>query len=106
MSTLFLRLAGPMQSWGIQSRFTIRDTGLEPSKSGVVGLLAAALGRRGHEPVADLAALKMGVRVEREGLLKMDYHTAGGAHRRGDKYGVALADGSGARAMSSPRTWG
>jgi len=25
--------------------------------------------------------------------LKMDFHTAGGAHRRGDKYGVAKADG-------------
>ncbi len=44
MSTLLLRLAGPMQSWGTQSRFTERDTGREPSKSGVVGLLAAAVG--------------------------------------------------------------
>lgn len=103
MSTLLLRLAGPMQSWGIQSRFTVRDTGLEPSKSGVVGLLAAALGRARHEPVDDLAALKMGVRVDRQGLLKMDFHTAGGSHRRGDKYGVALADGSGVRAITSQR---
>ena len=45
MSTLLLRLAGPMQSWGTQSRFTIRDSGLEPSKSGVIGLLCAALGK-------------------------------------------------------------
>ena len=41
MSVLLLRLSGPMQSWGVQSRFTVRDTGLEPSKSGVVGLIAA-----------------------------------------------------------------
>ena len=34
MSTLLMRLAGPMQSWGTQSRFTVRDTGREPSKSG------------------------------------------------------------------------
>ena len=43
MSVLLLRLAGPMQAWGTQSRFTVRDTGLEPSKSGVIGLLCAAL---------------------------------------------------------------
>jgi len=51
MNTLLLRLAGSMQSRGVQSRFTIRDTGLEPSKSGVVGLLCKALGRGPDEPV-------------------------------------------------------
>jgi CRISPR system Cascade subunit CasD len=60
----------------VQSRFTVRDTGLEPSKSGVLGLLGAALGRRRDEPVADLVALTMGVRVDREGRLASDYHTA------------------------------
>lgn len=94
MITLLLRLAGPMQSWGTQSRFSIRDTGREPSKSGVIGLLCAALGRPREEPVADLAALTMGVRVDREGIVQVDYQTAGGAHRRGDIYGVARADGS------------
>ena len=53
MSVLLLRLAGPMQSWGVESRFTVRDTGLEPSKSGVVGLLCAALGRRRDADIAD-----------------------------------------------------
>jgi CRISPR system Cascade subunit CasD len=77
MSVLLLRLCGPMQSWGVQSRFTVRDTGLEPSKSGVVGLLCAALGRRREEPVADLAGLRMGVRVDQEGTVTRDYHTAG-----------------------------
>lgn len=93
MNTLLLRLAGPLQSWGVQSRFTNRDTGLEPSKSGVIGLLCAALGRPRHEPVDDLSTLHLGVRVDREGRLQMDYHTAGGSHRQGDKYGVAKADG-------------
>lgn len=87
MNVLLLRLAGPMQSWGVQSRFTVRDTGLEPSKSGVVGLLCAALGRRRHEPVDDLAAFKMGVRVDQEGTLARDYHTAG-------KGGILKADGT------------
>lgn len=77
MNVLLLRLCGPMQSWGVQSRFTVRDTGLEPSKSGVVGLLCAALGRRRDEPVADLAALTMGVRVDQEGEMARDYQTAG-----------------------------
>lgn len=76
MDVLLLRLAGPMQSWGVQSRFTVRDTGLEPSKSGVIGLLCAALGRPRHEPVDDLSALKMGVRVDQEGVVASDYHTA------------------------------
>jgi CRISPR system Cascade subunit CasD len=76
MGTLLLRLIGPMQSWGVQSNFTHRDTGLEPSKSGVVGLICAAMGRRRNEPIDDLAALRMGVRVDREGLVKYDYHTA------------------------------
>lgn len=94
MSTLLLRLAGPMQSWGTQSRFRYRDTGLEPSKSAVVGLICAALGRPRHEPVDDLAALRMGVRVDQEGSTAVDYHTAGGTHHRGDNYGVYKADGS------------
>lgn len=93
MSVLLLRLAGPMQSWGVESRFSIRDTGREPSKSGVIGLLCAALGRPRHVPVDDLAALRMGVRVDREGALKMDYHTAGGGTLAGAPYGVAKASG-------------
>ncbi len=78
MPTLLLRLTGPMQSWGTTSRFDERDTQLEPSKSGVVGLLCAALGRDRAEAVDDLARLRMGVRVDREGLLMRDYQTATG----------------------------
>ncbi len=77
MATLLLRLSAPMQSWGTQSLFSHRDTGREPSKSGVIGLLCAALGRSRHEPVTDLAELRMGVRVDREGVVRRDYHTAG-----------------------------
>ncbi len=77
MNVLLLRLTGPMQSWGVQSRFTVRDTGLEPSKSGVIGLLCAALGRSRDEPLDDLAGLRMGVRVDQEGTMARDYHTAG-----------------------------
>jgi CRISPR system Cascade subunit CasD len=67
-----------MQSWGTTSRFDERDSQLEPSKSGVLGLICAALGRDRAEPVEDLAKLRMGARVDREGLLMRDYQTATG----------------------------
>lgn len=80
MATLLLRLAGPMQSWGTTSRFDERDTGKEPSKSGVIGLIAAAMGIKRDDPwdkLKPLADLKMGVRYDRQGVLKRDYQTAG-----------------------------
>ncbi len=79
---LLLRLSAPMQSWGVTSRFSRRDTGKEPSKSGVIGLLCAALGISRDEAntenplFAELTKLKMGVLVLREGVLQSDYHTA------------------------------
>jgi len=76
MACLLLRCVGPMQSWGSRSRFQERDTEREPTKSGIIGLLCAALGRDRAEPVDDLAALRMGVRVDLEGRLENDYHTA------------------------------
>jgi CRISPR system Cascade subunit CasD len=68
-----------MQSWGTTSRFDQRDTGKEPSKSGVVGLLAAALGidRDEWPELKPLTRLSMGVRHDRSGILKRDYQTAG-----------------------------
>lgn len=75
MSTLLLRLAGPLQAWGYDSKFETRRTGREPSKSGVIGLLAAALGRKRDESIEDLRELRFGVRVDREGQLLHDYHT-------------------------------
>lgn len=78
MATLLMRLQGPMQSWGTTSRFDERDTQLEPSKSGVIGLVCAALGRDRAEPIDDLATLRMGVRIDREGVPMRDYQTATG----------------------------
>jgi CRISPR system Cascade subunit CasD len=67
-----------MQSWGTTSRFDTRDTGKEPSKSGVIGLLAAALGidRENWTDLEPLTKLTMGVRHDRPGVLKRDYQTA------------------------------
>lgn len=74
MSTLLLRFAGPMQAWGEDSRFDVCRTNREPTKSGVIGLLAAALGWRRDAPLDDLEALQFGVRVDREGVLLRDFH--------------------------------
>jgi len=76
MSVLLLRLAAPMQSWGDSSRFTRRETRPEPTKSGVLGLIAAAQGRRRTDPLEDLAHLRFGVRVDQPGRLVRDFHTA------------------------------
>ena len=74
MSTLLLRFAGPMQAWGADSRFDVCRTNREPTKSGVIGLLSAALGWRRDAPLDDLEALQFGVRVDREGVLLRDFH--------------------------------
>jgi CRISPR system Cascade subunit CasD len=93
MPTLLLRMRAPMMSWGDHSRFTIRDTRREPTKSAVIGLLCAALGRPRWEPVYDLADLKMGVRVNQEGLVQCDYHTVMDSIRSsGSKGDTVLSD--------------
>lgn len=48
---LAFRLEGPLQSWGYDSQFAYRTTGLMPSKSGIAGLCCAAMGipRGGEE---------------------------------------------------------
>ncbi len=78
MSTLLLRLAGPLQAWGTESKFETRRTEREPTRSGVVGLLMAALGcrRDDAQTLRQLDRLRMGVRVDQPGELLRDYHTA------------------------------
>ncbi len=74
--TLLLRLEGPMQSWGYRSRFDYRDTALEPTRSGVIGLICAAMGIARGEDISRFDAIRMGVRVDKEGRPERDYHTA------------------------------
>lgn len=75
MSTLLLRFVGPLQAWGADSRFDVRRTNREPTKSGVIGLIASALGLRRDAPLDELNRLRFGVRVDREGVLLRDLHT-------------------------------
>ncbi|MGH3025032.1 MAG: type I-E CRISPR-associated protein Cas5/CasD [Gaiellaceae bacterium] len=98
-STLRIWLAGPLQSWGFESHFEARTTSLVPTKSAVIGLVCAAMGRPRSEPVDDLAALRFGVRVERPGTLLRDYHTVGA----GDEHGIAVASGARGRGIVTLR---
>jgi CRISPR system Cascade subunit CasD len=76
VSTLLLRLSAPLQSWGSGSRFTRRTTEPQPTKSGVVGLLAAALGRRRVDSLEDLLGLTFGVRLDQPGRIERDFQVA------------------------------
>ena len=78
MPTMLLRLAAPLQSWGAESKFETRRTLSYPTKSGVIGLLAAALGYSRETPLDRLNGLTFGIRVEQEGDLLSDYHIARG----------------------------
>jgi CRISPR system Cascade subunit CasD len=92
-SFLALRLEGPLQSWGFDSQYNRRNTGLMPTKSAVAGMCCAALGYlRGDEKecefLASFVTLQMtSIVIPRKGTHKefpvrrlQDYHTVGGGY--------------------------
>jgi CRISPR system Cascade subunit CasD len=80
-NTLFLRLEGPLQSWGERGRWSVRDTAPEPTKSGVIGLIACAMGYWTDEQIRPLSErTRMGVRCDVPGQFITDYHTVGGGY--------------------------
>jgi CRISPR system Cascade subunit CasD len=80
-NTLFLRLEGPLQSWGERARWSVRDTASEPTKSAVVGLLGCALGLSSDNELRELSrSLRMGVRCDKPGSRLTDYQTVGGGY--------------------------
>ena len=76
MTVVALRLAGPLQSWGSGSRFVRRSSEREPTKSGVLGLVAAAKGLRRTDSLEEVLGLRFGVRVDQPGRLIRDFQTA------------------------------
>jgi CRISPR system Cascade subunit CasD len=104
---LLLRLEGPLQSWGVRSRWSRRDTGAEPSKSAIIGLLGCAAGirrpdwRSAEEPDRTLEewnnALRFGVRIDRPGTIETDYHTVQGHHWQADGKMKTASSVSGAK---------
>ncbi|MEW1761572.1 type I-E CRISPR-associated protein Cas5/CasD [Streptomyces cyaneofuscatus] len=91
MSVLTLLLAGPLQAWGASARFTRRTTEAAPTKSGVLGILAAAQGiQRGDDNrLAELAALGFGVRIDQPGTRIRDFQTA---HHRVTEKSMPLSE--------------
>ncbi|MFA5117583.1 MAG: type I-E CRISPR-associated protein Cas5/CasD [Candidatus Omnitrophota bacterium] len=101
-AVLALRLEGPMQSWGYDSQFNRRNTGLFPTKSALVGLCCAAMGAaRGSQEEKDVLERFMTVKLlcvavpkkinKREIVVKrmQDYHTVMGTR---DAKGVIKKD--------------
>lgn len=89
MQTLAFYLDSPMQSWGSSSKFQHRQTNAFPTKSAVVGLLAAASGidKHGADETAKLAPLASlcftAVKLQKEKSLTTrltDFHTVGGGY--------------------------
>jgi len=97
-NTVFLRLEGPLQAWGDNSKFVIRRTAEAPTKSGVLGLICCAMGLSrpaAAERLPELNELRMGVRIDRPGTRCWDYHTVGA------RYGLLTAAGEMKRTAST-----
>lgn len=101
-NTLFLRLEGPLQAWGERGRWSVRDTAPEPTKSGVIGLIACALGYRSDKQIRPLSEKsRMGVRCDTPGRLITDYHTVGGGY---DYPALLTAEGKPKFSSGQPHT--
>jgi CRISPR system Cascade subunit CasD len=101
-SYALLWLEAPLQSWGADSKFGRRDTLPFPTKSGILGLLCAALGASGEqrELLAEMAPLEQTVisynrirnnkdevkrKAERETPLR-DFHMVGSGYDDSDPW--------------------
>lgn len=93
---LALLLDAPLQSWGLESRFQRRTTGLHPTKSGVIGLICAAMGLGKDSPeervtLPKLAALKMiSIAIQREQVNRWTGEKSELAVRRLDDFHTVL----------------
>lgn len=79
MDYLLFRLYGPMASWGEIAVGETRHTASYPSKSAIIGLMAAALGIKRDETEKQLKMQEgyaVAVEVYSPGTLLRDYHTA------------------------------
>lgn len=76
MPTLLLKFNAPLQSWGTSLKLNDHETDMYPSKSGVIGMIASALGRRRDADISDLARLRFGVRIDNPGTLIDDFQVS------------------------------
>ncbi|MEU7524729.1 type I-E CRISPR-associated protein Cas5/CasD [Saccharothrix sp. NPDC042600] len=82
MSGIVLQLCGPMQSWGSSSPWNRRETERHPTRSGLLGMVAAVIGLGRDDPIIELATLRFTIRIDRPGQLITDFHTVGGGRPR------------------------
>lgn len=76
MKTLTIKLTAPLQSYGNEASFARRTTNDYPTKSAVVGMVAAALGyRRTDQRILALNELHFAVRVDQTGRQLTDFQT-------------------------------
>jgi len=75
-SVLLLRLQAPMQAWGVQSYFEVRDTTRFPTRSGIIGLLCAALGKPRDADLREFDHLRFGIRADHPGVILKDFQAA------------------------------
>ncbi|BDR58968.1 type I-E CRISPR-associated protein Cas5/CasD [Xylocopilactobacillus apicola] len=76
MKTITIKLTGPLQSFGNEATFNQRTTSLHPSKSAVIGMIAAALGfQRDDEKITDLNGLDFAVRIDQPGRVFTEFQT-------------------------------
>lgn len=85
MGSIILKFAVPLQSWGTDSNSNTRNTDYHPSKSAVIGMIAACMGysRNEDERIQNLNDLSFATRVDQQGKLLRDFQIA---KKSGAKY--------------------
>lgn len=75
MDILPLEIKAPLQSWGTQSRFFHREAGRFPSRSGIIGMIASAMGitREQTDDLQTLNGLDIAVRIDDKGQRLTDF---------------------------------
>ena len=102
-ASVVMLLTGPLQSWGGPTPGVYeRPTEAMPTFSGVVGILANALGYSRADDITALASGHLAVRADRPGVREMDYHTIGSGNRLAP---VANRAPSGARTVVTERQY-
>lgn len=91
MKTLVLKCSSPMQSWSNDSRFNIRSAGRYPSRSGIIGIIASALGMDRNEPLDIFDGISTSIRIDKKGIVYPDYQVV---HRWNRKNGNITAKGN------------
>lgn len=93
MKTLTIRLTAPLQSYGNETSFNRRTTDRYPSKSAIIGMIAAALGyQRNDARINKLNELSFAVRIDQPGTIVKDFQTVEWAKGRKITYRDYLQD--------------